>query len=264
MDPGALIGIIIGAALILVSIVMDGGGAAVIAYINIPSMMIVVGGTLAATIVRYPIPTVIGAIAVAKKAVFVKFGPVEEEIKRLVEFCKVSRREGLLGLEKEVEKIDDPFLVKAVRLLVDGSDSDALRDILGTEIDKIRQRHTSGKGILDFAGMVCPAFGMIGTLLGLVNMLKNLDDPSKIGGGMAVALITTLYGVILSNLIFIPLGGRLETLSGKELLSKEIIMEGVVSIQKGDAPMITEDKLKAFLQPKDAGKLSEESKKEEK
>lgn len=264
MDPGALIGIIIGAALILVSIVMDGGGAAVIAYINIPSIMIVVGGTLAATIVRFPIPTVIGAIAVAKKTVFVKFGPIEEEIKRLVEFCKVSRREGLLGLEKEVEKINDPFLVKSVRLLVDGSDSDALRDILGTEIDKIRQRHTSGKGILDFAGMVCPAFGMIGTLLGLVNMLKNLDDPSKIGGGMAVALITTLYGVILSNLIFIPLGGRLETLSSKELLSKEIILEGVVSIQKGDAPMITEDKLKAFLQPKDAMKMSAENKKEEK
>src|SRR4030065_2365608 len=104
MDPGALIGIIIVGALILVFIVMDGGGAAVIAYINIPSIMIVVGGTLAATIVRFPIPTVIGAIAVAKKTVFVKFGPIEEEIKRLVEFCKESRREGLLGLEKEVEK----------------------------------------------------------------------------------------------------------------------------------------------------------------
>lgn len=220
--------------------------------------MIVVGGSVAAILVRYPIPMVIGAIAVVKKTVFVKFGPVEDEIKRLVEFCKVSRREGLLGLEKEVEKINDPFLVKAVRLLVDGSDSDALRDILGTEIDKIRQRHTSGKGILDFAGMVAPAFGMIGTLLGLVQMLKNLDDPSKIGGGMAIALITTLYGCVLSNLIFVPLGGRLETLSGKELLLKEVVLEGVVSIQKGDAPMITEDKLKAFLQPKDASKVSEE------
>jgi len=260
MDPGALIGMIIGAALILVSIVMGGGVSAVFGYINIPSMMIVVGGTLAATIVRYPIPTVIGAIAIVKKSIFVKFGSVDEEIKRLVNFCKVSRREGLLGLEKEIENIDDLFLVKAVKLLVDGSDSEALRDILGTEIDNIRQRHTSGKGIIEFAGMVCPAFGMIGTLVGLVNMLKNLDDPSKIGGGMAIALITTLYGVIMANLILIPLGGRLETLSQKELLLKEIILEGVISIQKGDAPMITEDKLKAFLQPKEAEKISEDTK----
>lgn len=256
MDPGALIGLIIGAGLIMVGIVMSGGVPAVMGYIDIPSMMIVVGGTVAATIVRFPIPTVMGAIAVVKKTVFVKIGGAEEEIRRLVEYCKISRREGLLGLEKEIEKINDEFLIKAVRLLVDGSDTDTLRSILGTEIDNIRQRHSAGKGILEFAGLMAPAFGMIGTLIGLVDMLKKLDDPSKIGAGMAVALITTFYGVIMANLMLLPLAGRLDTLSKKELLLKEIIMEGVVSIQKGDAPMITEDKLKSFLQPKVANKIS--------
>jgi chemotaxis protein MotA len=256
MDPGALIGLIIGAGLIMVGIIMSGGVTAVMGYIDIPSIMIVAGGTVAATVVRFPIPTVIGAIGVAKKTVFVKTGSAEEEIKRLVEYCKISRREGLLGLEKEIEKIEDEFLIKAVRLLVDGSDTDTLRGILGTEIDNIRQRHSAGKGILEFAGLMAPAFGMIGTLIGLVDMLKKLDDPSKIGAGMAVALITTFYGVIMANLILLPLAGRLDTLSKKELLLKEIIMEGVVSIQKGDAPMITEDKLKSFLQPKVANKIS--------
>lgn len=264
MDPGSLIGLIIGAGLIILGIVMSGGFSAVVGYIDIPSILIVLGGTLAATLVRFPIPNVIGAIAVTKKTVFVKIGAADGVIKQLVEYCKISRREGLLGLEKEIEKIDDGFLIKAIRLLVDGSDSDTLRGILGIEIDNIRQRHSAGKGILEFAGLMAPAFGMIGTLIGLVDMLKKLDDPSKIGGGMAVALITTFYGVIISNLLCLPLAGRLDTLSKKELNLKEIIVEGVISIQKGDSPMITEDKLKSFLQAKDANKVSANPKKEEK
>ena len=264
MDPGSLIGLIIGGGLILVSIMMGGGIAGVFSYIDIPSILIVFGGTLAATIVRYPIPAVIGAIAVAKKAVFVKIGAAEEEIKRLVEYCKISRREGLLGLEKEIEKIKDTFLIKAVRLLVDGSDSDTIRGILGTEIDNIKQRHSAGKGILEFAGLMAPAFGMVGTLIGLVDMLKKLDDPSKIGAGMAVALITTFYGVVIANLVCMPMAGRLDTLSKKEVFVKEIVMEGVVSIQRGDSPMVIEERLKAFLQEKVASKLTMGSKKESK
>jgi chemotaxis protein MotA len=226
--------------------------------------MITVGGTLAATIIRYPIPMVIGAIGVVKKSVFVKIGVAEEIIKHLVEYCKISRREGLLGLEKEIEKINDEFMIKAIRLLVDGSDSDTLRSILGTEIDNVRQRHVTGKGIVEFAGTIFPAFGMIGTVLGLIAMMRKLDDPSHIGEAMAVAFIATFYGVTFSNLVLLPLGGRLDTLSKKELYLKEIIMEGVISIQKGDSPMITEDKLKSFLQPTVASKLSAGSKEKEK
>lgn len=176
----------------------------------------------------------------------------------------ISRREGLLGLEKEIEKIKDAFLIKAVRLLVDGSDSDTVRGILGTEIDNIRQRHSAGKGILEFAGLMAPAFGMVGTLIGLVDMLKKLDDPSKIGAGMAVALITTFYGVVIANMVCMPMSGRLDTLSKKEVFVKEIIMEGVISIQRGDSPMVVEERLKAFLQAKAASKISGGSKKESK
>lgn len=264
MDPGALIGLIIGGGLILVSIMMGGGIAGVFGYIDIPSILIVFGGTFAAILVRYPIPAVIGAIGVAKKTVFVKIGTAEEEIKRLIEYCRISRREGLLGLEKEIEKIKDAFLIKAVRLLVDGSDSDTVRGILGTEIDNIRQRHSAGKGILEFAGLMAPAFGMVGTLIGLVDMLKKLDDPSKIGAGMAVALITTFYGVVIANMVCMPMSGRLDTLSKKEVFVKEIIMEGVISIQRGDSPMVVEERLKAFLQAKAASKISGGSKKESK
>ncbi|MDN3514237.1 MAG: MotA/TolQ/ExbB proton channel family protein [Candidatus Brocadia sp.] len=265
MDPGVMIGMIIGGALILVTIIFEGGASSIPGYINMPAIMITVGGTLAATIIRYPIPMIMGAIAVAKKSVFVKIGLPEELIKKLVEYCKISRREGLLGLEKEIEKIDnDDFLVKSVRLLVDGSDSDTLRGVLGTEIDNVRQRHATGKGIIEFAGTIFPAFGMVGTVLGLIAMMRKLDDPSHIGEAMAVAFIATFYGVTFSNLILLPLAGRLDTLSKKELYLKEIILEGVVSIQKGDSPMITEDKLKSFLQPKAAGALSAASKEREK
>ena len=264
MDPGVLIGMIIGCALILVCIIFEGGASSIPGYINIPAMMITIGGTMAATLIRYPIPMVMGAIGVVKKSIFVKFGSPEEEIKRLVEYCKIGRREGLLGLEKEVEKISDPFMIKAVRMLVDGADSDTLRDVLGIEIENTKIRHTSGKGIVEFAGTVFPAFGMIGTVLGLIAMMRQLDDPSHIGEAMAVAFIATFYGVTFSNLVLLPLGGRLGTLSTKELFLKEIILEGVISIQKGDSPMITEDKLKSFLQPKDALKVSGGSKDKDK
>ncbi|HHT9136615.1 MAG TPA: motility protein A [Candidatus Wunengus sp. YC60] len=264
MDPGVLIGMIIGGALILVSIIFEGGASSIPGYINMPAMMITIGGTLAATIIRFPIPMVIGAIAVVKKSVFVKLGSAEEEITRLIQYCKISRREGLLGLEKEIEKIKDEFLIKAVRLLVDGSDSDTLRGILGTEIDNIKQRHATGKGIIEFTGTVFPAFGMVGTVLGLIAMMRKLDDPSHIGEAMAVAFIATFYGVTFSNLILLPLGGRLDTLSKKELFLKEIIMEGVISIQRGDSPMVLEEKLKAFLQAKVASKLTAGSKEKEK
>ncbi len=264
MDPGVLIGMIIGGALILVSIIFEGGASSIPGYINMPAMMITIGGTLAATIIRFPIPMVIGAIGVVKKSVFVKLGSAEGEIARLIQYCKISRREGLLGLEKEIEKIKDEFLIKAVRLLVDGSDSDTLRGILGTEIDNIRLRHTTGKGIVEFSGTVFPAFGMVGTVLGLIAMMRKLDDPSHIGEAMAVAFIATFYGVTFSNLVLLPLAGRLDTLSKKELFLKEIIMEGVISIQRGDSPMVLEERLKAFLQPKAANKMSASSKEKEK
>jgi chemotaxis protein MotA len=170
-------------------------------------------------------------------------------MQRLVEYAKLARREGLLALESKVVDIKDAFLSKSIQLLVDGTDADGLRAILEKEIENVRGRHSIGKGVLESMGTVAPAFGMMGTLIGLVLMLRELDDPSKIGVGMATALITTFYGVLLANLIFLPMSGKLDIRSKEETLLKELIVEGVVAIQSGDNPSIVEEKLKGFLSP---------------
>lgn len=155
----------------------------------------------------------------------------------------------MLALENKVADVKDAFLAKAIQLLVDGTDADGLRSILEKEIDNIRQRHSIGKGILESMGVAAPAFGMMGTLIGLVLMLRELDDPSQIGIGMATALITTFYGVLLANLVCLPMSGKLGLRSKEETLIKELILEGVVAIQSGDNPSIVEEKLKGFLSP---------------
>jgi chemotaxis protein MotA len=170
-------------------------------------------------------------------------------MQRLIEYAKLARREGLLALESKVVDIKDAFLAKSIQLLVDGTDADGLRMILEKEIENVRGRHSIGKGVLESMGTVAPAFGMMGTLIGLVLMLRELDDPSKIGVGMATALITTFYGVLLANLIFLPMSGKLDIRSKEETLLKELIVEGVVAIQSGDNPSIVEEKLKGFLSP---------------
>ncbi len=249
MDIATPAGMLLGLVLLIVAIIMGGGASGVTAFINIPSVMIVAGGTLAATLVRYPLGNVIGLIGVIMKTIFIKLSTPQEEMKRLIEYAKVARREGLLALESKVADVKNAFLAKGIQLLVDGTDADGLRSILGTEIENVRQRHSVGKGILDSMGAAAPAFGMMGTLIGLVLMLRELDDPSKIGVGMATALITTFYGVLLANLICLPMAGKLDLRSKEESLVKELVMEGIVAIQSGDNPNLVEEKLKSFLAP---------------
>lgn len=249
MDIATPAGMMIGMVLLIVSIVMAGGASGVTAFINIPSMMIVVGGTLAATLVRYPLAKVTGLMGVAMKTMFFKAPTLNEEAARLVEYAKLARKDGLLALENKIADLKDAFLAKGIQLLVDGTDADGLRAILEKEVENIRQRHSIGKGILESMGATAPAFGMMGTLIGLVLMLRELDDPSKIGVGMATALITTFYGVLLANLFCLPMGGKLDIRSKEETLVKELIVEGIVAIQSGDNPNIVEEKLKIFLAP---------------
>ncbi len=244
MDIGAIGGIALGGVLILISILMGGSLGA---FINIPSMMIVGGGTVAATLVKYPMNSVFGASKLVQKAMFMQNYSLADEIARFNEFAKIAKREGLLALEQKSAEIKEPFLIKAVQLLVDGTSADALRSVMETEIENIRSRHETGKGILESMGAYAPAFGMIGTLIGLILMLQQLDDPSTIGVGMATALITTFYGVLLANLIFLPLAGKLEGKSKEELAVKELMMEGILSLQAGDSPFIISDKLQAFV-----------------
>ena len=245
-NPAGMLG---GLFLLLMAIVIGGGVSGVVAFINVPSMLIVVGGTLAATLVRYPLGRVFGLMGIAMKTIFFKLSTPRVEVQRMVEFAKVARKEGLLALENKVAGVKDVFLAKSIQLLVDGTDADGLRTILERDIENVRQRHSIGKGILESMGTVAPAFGMMGTLIGLVLMLRDLEDPSKIGVGMATALITTFYGVLLANLVCLPMGGKLELRSKEETLLKELMVEGIVSIQSGDNPNIVEEKLTIYLSP---------------
>ena len=249
MDIATPGGMLIGFVLLLLAILIGGGTSGVGAFLNIPSVLIVVGGTVAATLVRYPLGRVTGVMAIAMKTIFIKLSTPQVEVQRMVQFAKIARKEGLLALENELDKVKDNFLAKSIQLLVDGTDSVNLRTILEREIENVRHRHAIGKGMLESMGTVAPAFGMMGTLIGLVLMLRELDDPSKIGIGMATALITTFYGVLLANLVCLPMGGKLELRSKEEILLKELMVEGIVAIQSGDNPNIVEEKLIIYLSP---------------
>jgi len=226
-----------------------GGGLG--AFINAPSIMIVCGGTMGAVLINYPISDVLGVIKVAKNAFFSEKVKTEKITEMLIEMSKVSRREGILGLEKTVKDIKDPFFVKGMTLMIDGIEPAKLSELLDTEVEYIEERHRLGAEIFMTMGNFAPAMGMIGTLIGLVKMLMQMDDPSSIGPSMAVALITTFYGVILANLIFIPISGKLKTRSAQELATKQLIMSGVLSVQSGDNPRMLEQKLHSFLSPKE-------------
>lgn len=247
MDLTTVIGLIAGFAVILLGISQSGS---VVSFVSLSSVMIVVGGTGCAVIVNYPINELVGVISVVKKTLFTKAQPITETIATLVSFAERARREGILALERHMEEIEDDFLAKGIQLAVDGTEPELMRSILTTELDYLEKRHASGASIFASAGALAPAFGMIGTLIGLVLMLQTMSDPSTIGPQMAVALITTFYGALLANLVFIPLTGKLRRRSDEEVLVKEMMIEGILSIQSGDNPRIVEQKLTSFISPK--------------
>jgi len=247
LDIATFIGILIAGGLVISSIIMGGNGAW---FVNYPSLMIVIGGTMGATLLSYPLSEIMSVFGVAKHVFMHRSQNVNELIKLLVDFAKKARREGILSFEQEVKKLDDPFLVKELQLAIDGMESNAIEDILSTEIQSIEERHKLGAEIFYTMGTFAPAIGMLGTIIGLVQMLMQMEDPSKIGGPMAIALLTTFYGVLLANLLFLPIAGKLKTRSKQEILISEMVMEGIISIQSGDNPRIVEQKLKAFVSPK--------------
>ena len=185
-----------------------------------------------------------------KKTLFYKLPTEPELVQKMVNYAAISRRDGALALEKQVADTDDLFLRKAIQLVVDGQEEEAIREALYTEIRSLQERHQDGKKIMEFMGASAPAFGMIGTLIGLISMLQNLSNPSGIGAGMAVALITTFYGAFLANLIFIPLAGKLGIRSKQESLVREMIVEGAVGIAKGEAPTAVRERMQAFVSGK--------------
>ena len=219
------------------------------AFIDLPSMYITIGGAISATIAAFPPNKLLDAASVVKNAFFIKKITPVETIRQLVEFAEQARREGILALEARANEITDEFLKKGIQLAVDGTEPDLIKDILSTEITFTEVRHEEGAKIFDFLAAMGPSFGMIGTLIGLVLMLGNMNDVESIGPNMAVALITTLYGSLLANAVCLPVVEKLKAYSRREILVKELMLEGIMSLQSGDNPRIVEQKLTAFLEP---------------
>ena len=249
MDIATVIGLTAGFGLILASIAM-GGGSGISAFIDVPSMMITIGGSIAALFINFPMKVVFSTLSVLKKCFLTSLPVAKDVIKQFKNLAVVVRKDGMLALEKELENIDDDFMKRGLEIVISGAEEAQIRQVLETELSAIEQRHLIGKKIVESTGAAAPAFGMIGTLVGLVQMLQSLDDPSKIGGGMATALLTTLYGAIIANVACIPLSGKLETRSQDEVAIRELMISGITALAQRLAPRAVEDNLVAFLSPK--------------
>jgi chemotaxis protein MotA len=248
MDIATIIGLILGSGLILVSIALGGGGLG--PFIDVPSMMIVFGGSIAASLINFPLKSVFGSFGVVLKCFLFKMPNPLETIQQFKAFAEVVRRDGLLALEDQAAEISDDYMRRGLESLISGVPAEDVARSLEIELQYIEQRHIGGKKIVDSVGAAAPAFGMIGTLIGLVQMLRSLDDPSKIGSGMATALLTTLYGALVANVVCIPLAGKLEARNLEESTTRELIIHGITLLGEGESPRIVEEKLLGFLSPK--------------
>lgn len=247
MDLASIVGLLVAVSLILGSILM--GSAPFTAFVDVPSILVVFGGSAAAALMSFPLRSMLGLPRVAKNAFFNKPASTSQLIEQIVSLADTARRDGLLALENRLDEIDNSFIVLGIQMAVDGTRAEVIEDIMRTEIDAVATRHRDGKSVLDQLGRFAPAYGMIGTLMGLIMMLSDMSDPSSIGTGMAVALITTLYGAIAANVVFIPFAEKLGFISKQELLAMEIVIRGIMAIQSGENPRVIEQKLSTFLPP---------------
>ena len=248
MDIATVLGMVIAIGLILSSIIIGGGTFG--AFFDAPSVMVVFGGAIAAGMISFPMKNFLSVFGVGMRTVFYKIDAIPNLIEELVSLAETARRDGLLALEGRLEEIENSFVVLGIQMAVDGTRPEVMEDIMRTELDAVATRHRDGKALFDCMGRFAPAFGMIGTLMGLVIMLGDMSDPSKIGAGMAVALLTTMYGAIASNVLFLPLAEKLGFTNKQELLAMEIIVRGIMAIQSGENPRVIEQKLNTFIPPK--------------
>ena len=247
MDIATLIGILVSFGLVIIAILVGGDASW---FVNGPSLMIVCSGTMGATLLAYPLGDVLGVFRVVKNVFMHKSQVVSELIPLISEFAKKARQEGILSFESQLDKIEDPLLVQGIQMAIDGMESSSIEDVMTTEIIYLEERHRLGSEIFSTMGTFAPAVGMLGTIIGLVQMLMQMEDPSQIGAPMAVALLTTFYGTLLANLVFLPVASKLKTRSKQEVLVKQMVLEGVISIQSGDNHRVVEQKLKAFIAPR--------------
>lgn len=251
MDIASLVGLILGAVMVVFGILSSGGNI-VDDFVDLPSIIITIGGSLAGTLASHKLADFINglkSIGLAMKEPSV--GDASEVISNIINLSNISRKEGLLALEEATHDMDDEFLKKGINLVVDGTDPDLVRGILETDLINLEARHKKVIGFWEKWAELGPAWGMIGTLIGLVNMLKNLTDSSTIGPNMAVALLTTLYGSLIANWLAGPTAAKLKVNNDMEIMMREITVEGLLSIQAGENPRVIEEKLKSFLAPSD-------------
>jgi len=244
MDIATIVGILFGFIVITTAIVSGGGWQV---FINLPSLAITVGGMLCATMIHFSLPQFLSIFSIIRKTIVAKIPSQSELIQKMVNFSAISRRDGALALEQEIPKIDNSFFARGLQMLVDGQDSEDIKQMLRPEIEYLQERHERGKKILEFMGSAAPAFGMIGTLIGLIQMLRNLESPESIGSGMAVALLTTFYGAMTANLVFIPLAGKLGIYSQQESTAMEMMLQGICAVAQGDNPTMVREKMQVFV-----------------
>ncbi|NMA91954.1 MAG: motility protein A [Firmicutes bacterium] len=257
-DSMTWMGIVIGLGLVLIGIKMEGN---LNAFWNLSGLLITVGGSFGALMVNFRKEEIKAVFQVTRQAFVRKDESVVDLNHKFVYLTKKARREGLLVLEDELPEIEDPFFRNGLQMVIDGFEPEAIQNILLSELEALADRHELGQSLYRTWGNLAPAFGMIGTLIGLVMMLGKLEDPSAIGPGMAVALLTTFYGVILANLVFLPLAGKLSIYSKEEINRKEIVIKALLALQSGVNPRLMEEHLKAYFTPAERRQL-EEGKKE--
>ncbi len=245
MDLGTLIGLFGGLTLVGGAMMLAGP---IMAFVDAQSAMIVLGGAVFTTLMKYPLDGFLSGISSIKLVFSSNIEDPKEVIDQLVSMAETARKNSILALEKV--QINEPFMQKAIKMLVDGVEPDVIEDIMAAEMEAMEQRHGDARGVYESLAEASPGFGMIGTVIGLIVMMGSLDNPDSVGPAMAVALITTLYGNMFTNLFFAPFSAKLKYLSKKEMLNKEIVMSGIGSIVKGENPRLIRSKLEGFLAPK--------------
>lgn len=260
MDLATVIGMVMCFGLVIMGIITgDQGVAALKNFVDVKSVLITLGGAFGATMMSNKMSDFTNGLKGIKLAIKGTAYNQAEAIKKIIELSNVARKEGLLALEEAAEGLDDPFMKKGILLIVDGTEPDLVRAILETEITCVEDRHKKVAGFWDTLSAMGPAWGMVGTLVGLINMLQNMSDASALGPNMSVALITTLYGSMLANWICTPVANKLRANNAEEITLKEVMIEGLLSIQAGENPRVIEEKLKSFLAPNDRSKFMEGS-----
>tara|TARA_R110001599_G_scaffold57591_6_gene158331 strand:- start:28889 stop:29653 length:765 start_codon:yes stop_codon:yes gene_type:complete len=252
MDLATLLGLV-GAMGVVMAAIITGGSP--IIFMNVPSILIVLGGTALVVMMKFTLGQFFGAFKVAARAFTFKLDEPEDLITQVVELATIARKEGMLALENA--EINNEFLRDGVRMLIDGNNREVVSAVMSKDLQQTIDRHKWGSKVFSATGDVAPAMGMIGTLIGLVQMLSSMDDPKSIGPAMAVALLTTLYGAVLANMVAIPIADKLDLRKAQEGRIKAMCIDGVLAIQEGQNPRIIESMLKAYLEPKERNKEAE-------